>query len=143
VKYYELRHVVGFEETNLLGNVYYVHHLQWQGRCREMFLRDHAPGILGEIAGGLRLATVRCSCEYDEDLHAFDELAIRMFLGAIGPSSLTLRFDYVRLDRDRETRIARGEQVIACVRGSGADTAAVAIPDELRAALRAYEGSAP
>ena len=34
---YEYRHVVAFEETNLVGNVYYVNHLRWQGRCREMF----------------------------------------------------------------------------------------------------------
>ena len=141
MKYYELRHVVGFEETNLLGNVYYVHHLRWQGRCRELFLRDHAPGVLQAIEGGLRLVTLRCSCEYEEDLFAFDELSVRMFLGAIGPSSLTLRFDYVRLDRGRETRVARGEQAIACVRGSGAAATAVAIPDELRDALRPYEGS--
>ena len=40
MKAFEYRHVVGFEETNLVGNVYYVNHLRWQGRCREMFLRD-------------------------------------------------------------------------------------------------------
>ena len=40
---YEYRLVVGFEETNLVGNVYFVNHLRWQGKCREMFLRDHAP----------------------------------------------------------------------------------------------------
>ena len=31
---FEYRHVVGFEETNLVGNVYYVSHLSWQGRAR-------------------------------------------------------------------------------------------------------------
>ena len=30
-QYYEYRHVVGFEETNLVGNVYFVNHLRWQG----------------------------------------------------------------------------------------------------------------
>ena len=33
-QYYEYRHVVGFEETNLVGNVYYVNYVRWQGRCR-------------------------------------------------------------------------------------------------------------
>jgi len=47
---YEYRHVVVFEETNLVGNVYYVNHLRWQGRCREMFLREHAPLVLAELA---------------------------------------------------------------------------------------------
>ena len=37
-KYFEYLHTVGFEETNLVGNVYYVNYLRWQGRCRELFL---------------------------------------------------------------------------------------------------------
>ena len=37
MKYYEYRHLVAFEESNLVGNVYYVNHLRWQGRCRELF----------------------------------------------------------------------------------------------------------
>ena len=69
---YQHEHVVGFEETNLVGNVYYVNHLRWQGRCREMFLRDHAPGVLDDLAGDLALATIRCSCEYLGELHALD-----------------------------------------------------------------------
>ena len=59
---FEFRHTVGFEETNLVGNVYYTHYLDWQGRCREMFLRDHAPAVMDELSRGLSLATVRCSC---------------------------------------------------------------------------------
>lgn len=139
MRYYELRHTVSFEETNLLGNVYYVNHLKWQGRCREMFLRDHAPGILRDIEDGLRLATVRCSCEYEEELGPFDEVTIRMSLGGLGPSSMTLRFEYWRVDHDGEHAVARGEQTIACLRGSGADATAVPVPAELRDALRPYE----
>ena len=50
-KYYEYPHTVGFEETNLVGNVYYVNYLRWQGRCREMFLKQHAPDVLGRPPG--------------------------------------------------------------------------------------------
>ena len=137
--YYETRHSVTFEETNLLGNVYYVSHLRWQGRCRELFLRDRAPAILAEIANGLRLATVRCSCEYEEELAPFDEIAVRMSLNAIGPTSLTLGFDYFRVHNGSEVRVARGEQVIACMRGTGDAALPVAIPDDLREALRPFQ----
>jgi enediyne biosynthesis thioesterase len=58
---YEYRHIVGFEETNVVGNVYYASHIRWQGRCREMFLRDHAPGVLHQLGEGLRLVTTHCS----------------------------------------------------------------------------------
>ena len=37
---YEYRHVVGFEETNLIGNVYYANHVRWQGRCRLGAMRE-------------------------------------------------------------------------------------------------------
>src|SRR5205823_2948761 len=96
MKHYELRHIVGFEETNLVGNVYYVNQLRWQGRCREMFLSEHAPGVLAEVARGLRLATVRCSCRYDDELNAFDEVVIRMTLLELRQTSLALAFDYFK-----------------------------------------------
>jgi enediyne biosynthesis thioesterase len=74
------RHVVSFEETNVVGNVYYTRHISWQGRCREMFLKQHAPEILHDIARDLRLVTLRMSCEYFEELNAFDEIEIQMRL---------------------------------------------------------------
>ncbi|MDI5903918.1 acyl-CoA thioesterase, partial [Streptomyces sp. 12257] len=47
--YFEYRHTVGFEETNLVGNVYYVNYLRWQGRCRELFLKQKAPAVLADV----------------------------------------------------------------------------------------------
>src|ERR671930_294956 len=71
MKTYEYSHTVSFEETNLVGNVYYVNHLRWQGRCRELFLRDHAPQVLADLESDLALVTVRVSCEYLAELVAF------------------------------------------------------------------------
>lgn len=136
---YEYRHLVGFEETNLVGNVYYVNHLRWQGRCREMFLRDHAPEILAELSDGLALATVRCACDYLAELEAFDELVIRMRLGGIAQNRVTLLFEYWRQRDGQEELVARGEQQIACMRRDGKRAVPTPIPTALREALRAYE----
>ncbi|MFL6196667.1 MAG: acyl-CoA thioesterase [Thermoanaerobaculia bacterium] len=138
MKAYEYRHLVGFEETNLVGNVYYVNHLRWQGRCREMFLRDHAPEILAELADGLALATVRCSCEYLAELEAFDQLAVRMRLGGVAQNRITLHFEYWRLNGDGEELVARGEQVVACMRREGKGAVPTPIPAPLREALKPY-----
>jgi enediyne biosynthesis thioesterase len=135
LKAYEYRHVVGFEETNLVGNVYYVNHLRWQGRCRELFLRDHAPEILDELARDLALATVRCSCDYLAELAAFDEIVIRMRLGEVVQNRLTLLFEYWRRSGGSEELVARGEQVVACMRRKGEGTAPTSIPVPLREAL--------
>jgi enediyne core biosynthesis thioesterase len=139
MKAYEYRHRVGFEETNLVGNVYYVNHLRWQGRCREMFLFDHAPEVLTDLSQGLALATVRCSCDYLAELEAFDELVIRMRLGGLAQNRITLLFEYWRLHGDREELVARGEQQVACMRREGVRTVPTPIPPQLREALRAYE----
>src|SRR3712207_9462571 len=93
---YEYRHTVGFEETNLVGNVYYANHVRWQGRCREMFLRDHAPDVVDELTQGLHLVTTRVSCEYLSELFAFDEVVISMRLGEAAQNRISMRFEYLR-----------------------------------------------
>jgi enediyne biosynthesis thioesterase len=138
LKAYEFRHLVGFEETNLVGNVYYVNHLRWQGRCREMFLRDHAPEILEELRDGLALATVRCSCDYLAELEAFDEIVLRMRLGSVVQNRITLNFEYWRQNGEGEVLVARGEQVVACMRREGKRAVPTAIPAPLRDALKPY-----
>lgn len=138
MKVYEYHHVVGFEETNLVGNVYYVNPLRWQGRCREMFLRDNAPEVLKELGQGLALATVRCSCDYLSELTAFDRVIVRMRLGGVVQNRITLVFEYWRQRKEGEDLVARGEQVVACMRREGEKTVPTAIPVALREALKPY-----
>ncbi len=138
---YEYRHIVGFEETNLVGNVYYVNHVSWQGRVREMFLRDHAPDVLAELTRGLSLATVRVSCEYLSELTAFDEVIIRMRLGELTQSRIQLLFEYWRRHGAGEELIARGEQEIACLKRDGERLTPTPVPKSLREALQPYSGA--
>jgi len=135
---YEYRHIVCFEETNLVGNVYYVNHLSWQGRVRELFLREHAPDVLSELSRGLSLATVRVSCEYLAELAAFDEVIIRMRLGELTQSRMTLLFEYWRLVSGGEELIARGEQQVACLKRDAGKLIPAPVPKSLREALRPY-----
>lgn len=135
---YEYRHVVGFEETNLVGNVYYVNHVSWQGRVREMFLREHAPDVIAELSRGLSLATVNVSCEYLSELFAFDEVIIRMRLGELTQSRMTLQFEYWRTGKNGEELVARGQQQVACLRRDGEKLAPTPVPKSLREALRPY-----
>jgi enediyne biosynthesis thioesterase len=136
---FEYRHTVGFEDTNVVGNVYFVNHIRWQGRCREMFLREHAPSLLKELARDLRLMTLRCTCEYFQELNAFDEVLVRMRLASVAQNRLVLRFDYARVRDDKEELVARGEQEIACMRQGEQGAVAIPVPPALREALRAYE----
>jgi len=142
--YFEYPHTVGFEETNIVGNVYYVNYLRWQGRCREMFLKDRAPGVLAELQADLKLFTLKVDCEFFAEITAFDELSIRMRLVELGQTQLEFSFDYVRLDPGGgETLIARGRQRVACMRGPNTDTRPARVPEQLRKALSQYAVSRP
>ena len=135
---YEYRHVVGFEETNLVGNVYYANHVRWQGRCREMFLRDRAPEIIEALKHGLAMVTTRVSCEFMAELVAFDEVILRMRLGELGQNRITMNFEYWRRTAAGEELVARGEQQVACMQREGAGAVPVPVPRQLREALREY-----
>lgn len=138
---FEYIHVVGFEETSLAGNVYYSNHVRWQGRCREMFLREHAPEILTSLEQGFALITTSVSCEYLAELFAFDEVIIRMRLGPLKQNRITMLFEYLRVKEGREELVARGEQQIACMQREGDRTVSVPVPPVLRMALLPYIGA--
>jgi len=139
MKAYEYKHIVSFEETNLVGNVYYANFVRWQGRCREMFLYEHAPDVLSLIGNGLALFTVRVNCEYYAEATAFDELTIQMRLGAVKQNRITMLFEYWRRNADgNEEQIARGEQEIACMKRENGTVFPVPVPESLRLALQNY-----
>jgi enediyne biosynthesis thioesterase len=137
--YYEYRHVVSFEETNLVGNVYYVNYLRWQGRCREMFLLEHAPDVLAELRDDLKLFTLKSECEYLAEISAFDQLSVRMRLEELTQTQIAFAFDYVHLHDGMEELVARGKQRVACMRGkTGGEVTPTRVPESLRAALEEY-----
>ncbi len=136
--YYELRHTVGFEETNLVGNVYYVNYLRWQGRCREMFLREKAPAVLADVREDLKLFTLHVECEFFAEITAFDDLSIRMRLEELTQTQVQFTFDYVQVTDGAEQVVARGRQRIACMRGPNTATVPARVPEALRKALAPY-----
>lgn len=135
MRFYEYRHIVSFEETNLVGNVYYANHVRWQGRVRELFLRDHAPAVLDELRRGLAMVTTRVSCEYFMELFAFDEVFIRMRVAEVTQSRVTMRYEYLRGGTDLA---ARGEQQVACMRKEGERMVPAPVPEALRDALMRF-----
>ncbi|MFC8849249.1 MULTISPECIES: acyl-CoA thioesterase [unclassified Micromonospora] len=141
--YFEYRHVVGFEETNLVGNVYYVNYLRWQGRCRELFLKNEAPEVLADLQADLKLFTLKVGCEFFAEITAFDDVAIRMRLVELAQTQIEFSFDYVRVAPDGgELLVARGGQRVACMRGPNTRTVPARVPEALARALEPYTSMA-
>jgi enediyne biosynthesis thioesterase len=132
------RHIVSFEETNLVGNVYFTRHLSWQGRCREMFLKYHAPTVLEELACDLRLVTLRVSCEYFEELAALDEIDVQMSLAHLRQHRIGLNFTILKLELNRRVSVAQGFQEIGCMRATAHGLVPDHPPEALALALKPY-----
>ena len=139
MRVYEYKHVVGFEETNMLGNVYFTNFFRWQGMCREMFLRDNVPGLIQELRGNLYLVTSRSSCDFFGEVFVFDEIIVRMSLVQLSQSRITMGFDYVRMKGGKDELVARGEQQVVCMKRSGERVEAVEVPPHMLQALREYQ----
>jgi enediyne core biosynthesis thioesterase len=133
--HYTYRHIVTFDETNLVGNVYFAHYFHWQGRCREMFLADHAPGVLAELSDDLALVTVDSWAEFYAESRAFDQVEVRMMLERIVGNRITMGFDYLRATPSPVELLARGRQTVACMRRGAGRLEPTLVPDELRWAL--------
>lgn len=139
MRFFEYKHIVGFEETNLVGNVYFANHVRWQGSCREMFLREHAPSLLQDLENGLALVTVFVSCEYLNEIRAFDEITMRMRLEEMSQNRVTMNFEYWRTENGRQQElVARGTQQIACMHRQQQNLIPTSIPRALEEALRCY-----
>ena len=136
------QHTVTFGETNVMGNVYFARHFEWQGACREMFLKTHCPDILDEIARDLRLVTLNAHAEFYAELFAFDEIELRMRLGFVQQHRIGLRFDTLKKDGTSWSPAAGGAQDIACMRLRGGALEPTAIPDGLLKALIPYGAAA-
>lgn len=135
MKSYEYKQAIGFEETNLTGNVYFTNYFHWQGRTREQFLREHVPEILQQMEDGLALVTLNASCTFLNELKVFDEVSVRMFLEDLTQNRITMRFEYWRTSDGEMQLVARGEQQIACMQRHNGQLVAAAVPKPLREAL--------
>jgi len=140
---FEHRHTVGFEETSLVGNVYFTNYLLWQGHCREMFLARHAPGVIrGLERGEVAFLTRSCNCEYEGDwgFAALDDVLVEMELQSFRGGRMTLGFTYRHAERP-ELVVARGSQELHCkVRRGELWVPAPFAPELVRALLPYAEG---
>jgi enediyne core biosynthesis thioesterase len=134
-RYYEYRHVVEFEETDINGYVYNVNCLRWQAQCREMFLLEYVPSVLDELRGSFELITIAAECAQLAPMEACDDLSIRMRAEHQTLTQVTLAFDYVNLGDEGESLVATGRHTVACMMGINGTFTPVRVPDQLRIAL--------
>jgi len=118
--------------------------LAWQGKCRELFLADHAPASLRAVAKGkLVLQTTLASLSLVE-LPEFplEDIRVQLRLKALKCGQMDTRFDFFAHGRDgRSARIAQGEQRMSSKRVANSQLAACPVPVDILDALRRFTDS--
>ncbi|TQV86163.1 acyl-CoA thioesterase [Exilibacterium tricleocarpae] len=135
--HFTYQHIVSFQDTNLVGNVYFASYLNWQGRCREMFIYEHSPSVLELINTDLALITLSCSCEYFDELVAFDKVVIEMNLVSKVQNRVKMQFNYFKSAEQGRKLVATGAQEVCSMLRRGNDLEPCALPAELEKALDA------
>lgn len=135
---YEYRFIATFEETNVVGNIYFANYALWQGKCREMFLYEYCRDILRDINNGLALITTDLSLQFISQLFAFDQVVVRMTLGAHSQSRLMMEFEYFREVDGQLTLVCRGHQATVAMRKVDDKLVAESFPEALLDILEAY-----
>ncbi|HEV2783342.1 MAG TPA: thioesterase family protein [Actinophytocola sp.] len=137
---YRYRHLTTLAETSAAGTVYFCHYVCWQGRCRERFLADHAPGVLGALRDGtVVMVTLSTAMNYYAECLAFEVIEVLMTPRAEAGNRVVLDFDFQRADR----LVARGTQTVRYLRRSAGGTLPAEIPAELLRALGRFDSDEP
>lgn len=135
---YEYTFIATFEETNVVGNVYFANYVLWQGKCREMFLYEYCPEIVEEISNGLYLITLDLSAQYISQLHAFDKVVMQMSLEAQGESRLLMNFDYFHDKGDTRILVCKGHQATAAMRMRNGQLVPARFPESMLEVFAEY-----
>lgn len=137
--FFEYRFTTTFEETNLVGNIYFANYVLWQGKCREMFINEYCPDVVNDINNGLGLITLDLSAQYVSQLFAFDRVVMRMSLEAQSASRLMMNFEYFKEEEEELTLVCKGHQATAAMREENGAMVPVHFPDSMLEAIEAYK----
>lgn len=137
--YYEHKFITTFEETNLVGNIYFANYVLWQGKCREMFLHEYCPDVIEGINNGLLLITLDLSVQYVSQLFAFDTVVMHMSLESQSASRLLMTFEYYKQEPDKRlTLVCKGTQATAAMREVDGRVIPVSFPDSMFQVFEEY-----
>jgi acyl-CoA thioester hydrolase len=128
---------VRLDETDAMGVAFHGSYFSWFDAVRMDYIRNL--GLMPRyLTGGLTNLIVHTEADYRAPARFEDLLVVRARIERIGRTSITFRF---RVERKEEgTLCAEGNSVHALI--DPATRAPVPVPEDVRAAVRAFEGSA-
>jgi acyl-CoA thioesterase FadM len=133
----EERIQTGFEDANVVGNIYFANYGAWQARARDRLLHAVSPDLLRDPKPQAFLHCVGTGTFHVREALPFDTILVQTFVTRIHERGLRLEFDYSRINGDGSlAKLATGYHEAAWMRWTDSDTLRVAAwPSDARARL--------
>ncbi|MDE1920516.1 MAG: thioesterase family protein [Candidatus Omnitrophica bacterium] len=106
---FEYEITVTLKDINMYGTVYFSRYFEWQGICRELYfitLKNYE-----EVLNNITMVTKYAWNDYKRQIHAFEQILIRVQNRDIKKSSFEMMFTYIN-KRTNEIVSIGGETLI-------------------------------
>lgn len=109
---------ITFQDTNVVGNVYFLTFFRWQAECRDQWLRVTHPELWTQILSGDRkLLVTHWSTRFEDPLGATigDDVEVLISGANDGGESVSLTTEVFRHNDENSVRIASGTMMFTAV----------------------------
>jgi acyl-CoA thioesterase FadM len=101
-------------DANLVGNVYFAHYFDWQGRTRDRYFYRLVPDCFTGIGEKGELICLECQVDHLREAMPFDRIIVTLSLKQLGEFSAVFHFEYFKeTAQGGRIKLATGEQT-AC-----------------------------
>jgi len=128
------------EDSNLVGNIYFVNYSKWLGRTLDLYFYKFIPEYFKGIGAQGELICLNCEIEHLREAMPFDKILVRMYLESVYECGINLYFEYFRLDKDySEIKLAFARHKAVWVkRDEGSKAVAAKLPPLILKALENF-----
>jgi enediyne biosynthesis thioesterase len=102
---------ITFQDTNIVGNVYFLTFFRWQSECRDAWLRTAMPEVwAARRCGGARLLVSNWSNRFEDAFGATigDPISVALRVHSQDQSSVLLSMEVLKHDGPSKSRLASG-----------------------------------
>jgi len=129
------------EDADVVGNIHFSDYFVWQGRVRDSYFYDLAPGYYRGTGEQGEFLCRHTRVEHLREAMPFDRIYVTMSLQAVHENGVSLYFEYFRLNADGEKeKLAFGKHdAVWTKRVEGDSFASAPLPQDIREALLSAE----
>jgi enediyne polyketide synthase len=95
-----------FEESNLVGNIYFSNYSKWLGKTRDLYFFQILPKYFTESTTGQEFFCTNCEIYHLAEAMPFDRIKVFMYLSKVYENGMDLYFEFFKESSSKPIRLA-------------------------------------